>query len=80
MSMSHSTFTASFFSRLLGVCLLALGVAAPPLFRAEAHTLAGPEAREAAFSTTATRIMPLGNSITQAHAGRNSYRAPCGTG
>jgi hypothetical protein len=69
-------FTASFFSRLLGAVLLALGLGGLPVFRAEAHAPARPPAGEAAFSTTATRIMPLGNSITQSYTGYDSYRRP----
>jgi lysophospholipase L1-like esterase len=72
MFMFTSSFIPSFFSRLLGAVLLALGIAGQPVFRAEAHT----PVREAAFSTTATRIMPLGNSITQSYAAYDSYRRP----
>jgi lysophospholipase L1-like esterase len=73
--MFQPPLTYSFITRLLSACLLVLGVAGLPLLPAAAHTLAGPEAAFS-FSTTATRIMPLGNSITQAYAGRNSYRRP----
>ena len=76
MIMFDTLFTPSFLCRLLGAGLLALGIAGPPLFRAEAHPSAGPLAREAAQSTTATRIMPLGNSITQSYPAYNSYRRP----
>jgi lysophospholipase L1-like esterase len=74
--MFKTLFTASFFCHLLGVCLLAPGIAAPPLFQAEAHTPAGQSAREGAQSTTIPRIMPLGNSITQSYPAYNSYRRP----
>ena len=73
--MFTNPFTLSFFVRLLGTGLLALGIAGPPGARAEAHPAAGPAAREAAFATT-TRIMALGNSITQSYTNYNSYRRP----
>ncbi len=68
-------FTLSLFFRLLGTGFLALGVAGQAVSRAEAPPLAGPAARAAAFATT-TRIMPLGNSITQSYTNYNSYRRP----
>lgn len=44
---------------------------------AEAHTSGGSRKEgSTTFQTSRTRIMPLGNSITQARAGRNSYRRP----
>ncbi len=65
-------FPPSFLLRLLGAVLLTLGIAGPPVLRAEAH----PPARAAAFSTAPIRIMPLGNSITQSYTGYDSYRRP----
>ncbi len=76
MHMLHSTFTPSFFFRLLGACLLALGITSQPLLQVKARTLDHLRDQQAAFSTTATRIMPLGNSITQSYAAYNSYRRP----
>ncbi len=46
--------------------------AAVPSFRLHP----GPRAGAASFFAEPVRIMPLGNSITQAYAGRNSYRRP----
>jgi lysophospholipase L1-like esterase len=46
--------------------------AAAPSFRSHA----GPPAGRASFFADPVRIMPIGNSITQAYAGRNSYRRP----
>ncbi|HEX8531771.1 MAG TPA: SGNH/GDSL hydrolase family protein, partial [Cytophagales bacterium] len=76
MNTFTTPFTPSFFWRLLGAALLALGLGGTPVFRAEARAPAPPPAGEAAFSTTATRIMPLGNSITQSYAAYDSYRRP----
>ena len=73
---SATPFISSFFSRLLGAVLLAAGIAGQPVLRAEAHPPARPASPETAFSTTATRIMPLGNSITQSYTGYDSYRRP----
>jgi|GEM_PF-1359364 len=73
--MFTNPFAPSFLFHLLGAGLLALALAGQPVARAEAHPPAGPAAPEAAFATP-TRIMPLGNSITQSYTNYNSYRRP----
>ncbi len=72
------TKTRIILFRFFRAFLFAACVAGQPAFQAEAHTVAGSDrvTREAAFFAGATRIMPIGNSITQAYAGRNSYRRP----
>lgn len=62
---------------LLWILLLVASVTQPIHAAAPTYGLhPGPRAGAASFFAGPVRIMPLGNSITQAHAGRNSYRRP----
>jgi len=56
--------------------LLLVAWVTQPVAAASFRLHPGPPAGAAAFFAGPVRIMPLGNSITQAYAGRNSYRRP----
>jgi hypothetical protein len=75
--MNQKLFTLSNFYVYLLVCLSTIGLASLWTSPAEAHVRSGLSNKaRAAFQTYHTRIMPLGNSITQARVGHNSYRRP----
>ncbi len=77
MHMNQKLFTLSNFYFYLLVCLSTFGLAGLRASPAEAHTGSSLSNKTTAvFQTSPARIMPLGNSITQARAGRNSYRRP----